>query len=63
MNPFSMIGQLLGPGIKGMILKYFLMVICVVLLVFLVPLVASNLATETILSFLGGIWSGIKSIF
>lgn len=63
MNPINMISQLFGPDIKKMIFKYFLMIICVVLLIFLGPLILSNIASQTILGFLSGIWGTVKSIF
>lgn len=46
-----------------MILKYFLMIICVVLLIFVGPLIVSNIASQAVMNFLGGIWETFKNIF
>lgn len=52
MNPLNMLSQMFGPDLKKTIYKYFLMIMCVVLSIFLAPMIISNVVSQTIISIL-----------
>ena len=39
------------------------MIICVVLMVFIGPLIVSNIASQAVINFFEGIWNTFKSVF
>ena len=67
LNPFAMIGQFFGPDVRRMLLKYFLMLSCLAILIFLAPMIVSDLAAASVIAIvqgtLSGVWGTVKAIF
>lgn len=67
LNPFAMIGQFFGPDVRRMLLKYFLMLSCLAILIFLAPMIVSDLAAASVIAVvqgtLSGVWGTVKAIF